>query len=415
MCIRHLFISPGHNYFGHHEQPPGQHPVLERDEIECVAGRGICGDRFFGYKKDYKGQITFFAWEVFAQLRRELGLPDAHPSGTRRNVITEAIDLNALVGEEFEIQGVRFLGVEECRPCYWMNNAFRHAEAESWLKGNGGLRARILTDGVLKVSVASAIQPGGRNLANGTALVKSKCHSTAVLSGRQQQLCNRFLKEAEDLKKLHPTDGSNVTELDSALLRDGGERMKFSAVILAGGKSTRMGRDKAWLPLDGQPLLAKQIAVVRKLHPAELFISGRADTDYSSLGYPVLKDEFADAGPLAGIAAGLQAAAAPLVLVLAVDMPEMTSATLRDLVGRCGEGTGVVPRVGHRLEPLAAFYPTAAAPLALDLLRRQLRAVRTFAERCKKAGLVAVHEVAEADWKCFANWNAPDDLPLPGQ
>lgn len=148
--IRHLFISLGHNYFGHHEQPPGQHPVLERDEIECVARRGICGDRFFGYQKDYKGQITFFAWEVFEQLRRELGLPDAHPSGTRRNVITEGIDLNALVGQEFEIQGVRFLGIEECRPCYWMNNAFRHEQAESWLKGHGGLRACILTSGVLR-------------------------------------------------------------------------------------------------------------------------------------------------------------------------------------------------------------------------------------------------------------------------
>lgn len=191
--------------------------------------------------------------------------------------------------------------------------------------------------------------------------------------------------------------------------------MKFSSVILAGGKSTRMGRDKAWLPLDGQPLLARQIAVVRKLGPAELLISGRADTDYSSLGYTVLGDAFRDAGPLAGIAAGLEAATAPLVLVLAVDMPEMTSCALRQLVMCCGEGTGVVPRVGHRLEPLAALYPTAAVPLALDLLQRQLRAVRTFAEHCKQAGLVAVHDVAEADWKCFANWNSLDDLPLPGQ
>ena len=191
--------------------------------------------------------------------------------------------------------------------------------------------------------------------------------------------------------------------------------MKFSAVILAGGKSTRMGRDKAWLPLDGQPLLAQQIAVVRKLKPVELFISGRADTDYSSLGCPVLTDEFADAGPLAGIAAGLKAASAPLVLVLAVDMPDMTSGALRRLLERCTPGVGIVPRVNHRVEPLAAYYPKAAAPLAVDLLKRQLRAVRTFAEQCKHAGLVAVHDVAEADWKCFANWNSPDDPPLPGQ
>lgn len=190
--------------------------------------------------------------------------------------------------------------------------------------------------------------------------------------------------------------------------------MKFSAVILAGGKSTRMGRDKAWLTLDGQPLLAKQIAVVRKLKPVELFISGRSDTDYSSLGCPVLKDAFPDAGPLAGIAAGLEVATAPLVLVLAVDMPEVTSAVLRGLLEKCVSGVGVVPRVNRRLEPLAAFYPKAAAPLAVDLLERRLGVVRIFAEKCKRAGLVAVHDVTEAGWKCFANWNSPDDLPLPG-
>jgi len=190
--------------------------------------------------------------------------------------------------------------------------------------------------------------------------------------------------------------------------------MNFSAVILAGGQSRRMGCDKAWLPLDGQPLLARQIALVRELAPTELFISGRADTDYSALDCPVLTDEIADAGPLAGIAAGLAATSAQLVLVLAVDMPDMTSAMLRQLLARCAAGVGVVPRVDYRVEPLAAFYPKAAAPLVVDLLKRQLRAVRTFAERCQQAGLVVVRDVEEANWKCFANLNSPADLPLPG-
>jgi molybdopterin-guanine dinucleotide biosynthesis protein A len=191
--------------------------------------------------------------------------------------------------------------------------------------------------------------------------------------------------------------------------------MNFSAVILAGGESTRMGRDKAWWPLDGQPLLARQIELVRELAPADIFISGRADTDYSSLGCPVLTDEFANAGPLVGIAAGLKAASAPLILVLAVDMPDMTSTALHRLLDRCAAEMGVVPRVNHRVEPLAAYYPKAAAPLAVDLLKRQLRAVRTFAEHCKQAGLVALHDVEATDWKCFANWNSPADLPMPSQ
>jgi hypothetical protein len=150
--IQHLFISPGHNYFGHHEQPPSQHPILERDEIECVAGQGIRGDRFFGYKENYKGQITFLAWEVLAGLWGALGIPPERrdPAATRRNVITAGADLNTLIGQEFEIQGVRFVGTEECRPCYWMNTAFRDERAEAWLKGNGGLRAKVLTDGWLR-------------------------------------------------------------------------------------------------------------------------------------------------------------------------------------------------------------------------------------------------------------------------
>lgn len=148
--VCHLFISPGHNYFGHHGRSPDQHPILAVEQIECVAGRGIRGDRFFDYKPDYKGQITFFALEVLETLQRELELPEVRPEFTRRNVFTRGADLNALIGVEFEVQGVRFAGTEECRPCYWMNNAFRDERVEARLKGNGGLRARILTDGVLR-------------------------------------------------------------------------------------------------------------------------------------------------------------------------------------------------------------------------------------------------------------------------
>lgn len=87
---------------------------------------------------------------MFEALRRELNMPAAQPSDTRRNVFVTGANLAALLGQEFEVQGVRFAGVEECRPCYWMNNALRHSQAEEWLKGRGGLRARIVTGGVLR-------------------------------------------------------------------------------------------------------------------------------------------------------------------------------------------------------------------------------------------------------------------------
>ena len=150
MKVRHLYISPGHNFFGHNGQPSGNHPTLAVPEIECVAGRGIKGDRFFDYKDDYKGQVTFFSWETFDALCAALNLTGKAPGESRRNIVVEGADLNSLVGQEFEIQGVKFRGTAECSPCHWMDKAFAPG-AEKFLQNRGGLRAQILCDGKLRV------------------------------------------------------------------------------------------------------------------------------------------------------------------------------------------------------------------------------------------------------------------------
>ena len=149
--VRHLYISPGHNFFGHNERPPDEHPAIEVPEIECVAGHGIRGDRYFDYRQDYKGQITFFSLEIFEALCAALKVTNYSPWAPRRNVITAGVDLTSLIGKEFEIQGVRFHGTEHCRPCYWMNRAIAPG-AEEFLKdrAGGGLRARILSDGIIR-------------------------------------------------------------------------------------------------------------------------------------------------------------------------------------------------------------------------------------------------------------------------
>jgi MOSC domain-containing protein YiiM len=147
--IRHLFVSAGHNYFGHHEKPPGEHASVEVGQIHCIAGKGIVGDRFFGVKKGYKGQITFFEEETHLDLCFQFGVWVRGPEVFRRNVITRGVRLNELIGLQFELQGVRFLGKEECRPCYWMDLAFAPG-AEVALKGRGGLRAEILSDGFIR-------------------------------------------------------------------------------------------------------------------------------------------------------------------------------------------------------------------------------------------------------------------------
>jgi MOSC domain-containing protein YiiM len=167
--IEYLYVSAGHNFFGHTGRPPGTHETVERAEVVCVAGRGIEGDRFFDYKDDYKGQITFFSGEVFDELCVLLDVCDRTPAVLRRNVITRGIDLSSLYEREFEVQGVRFQGMGECKPCYWMDHAFGPG-AEAALKGRGGLRAKILSGGRLRISVSAALEG------------ESRAHNTPVSS-----------------------------------------------------------------------------------------------------------------------------------------------------------------------------------------------------------------------------------------
>ncbi|MFZ9690428.1 MAG: MOSC domain-containing protein [Phycisphaerales bacterium] len=150
--IERIFISPGHNFYGRFGDPPLDHPILSVETVECVAGRGLRGDRFFDYKPDYKGQITFVSRETLEEIWADLSIPPDRRdlAATRRNVLTTGIDLSTLIGREFEICGVRFLGSEECKPCAWMDAAIAPG-AERRLRGRGGLRARILSDGVLRV------------------------------------------------------------------------------------------------------------------------------------------------------------------------------------------------------------------------------------------------------------------------
>jgi MOSC domain-containing protein YiiM len=86
---------------------------------------------------------------MFDELCGALQVLGIRPSLVRRNFFTRDVDLNILIGQEFEVQGVRFYGTEESRPCDWMNLAIAPG-AKEFLKGRGGLRAKILTDGIVR-------------------------------------------------------------------------------------------------------------------------------------------------------------------------------------------------------------------------------------------------------------------------
>lgn len=148
-AIRHIFVSPGHNFFGRHGQPAGAHPAVDCAAVRCVAGQGIEGDRFFGYRPGYSGQVTFFAWETLLAARRKFARPALGAEVFRRNIIIEGLALPDLAGVRFTLGGVEFEGVGEAKPCHWMDQVVAPG-AEVWLRGQGGLRARVLSDGELR-------------------------------------------------------------------------------------------------------------------------------------------------------------------------------------------------------------------------------------------------------------------------
>jgi molybdopterin-guanine dinucleotide biosynthesis protein A len=186
--------------------------------------------------------------------------------------------------------------------------------------------------------------------------------------------------------------------------------MRFSAVILAGGRSSRMGRDKAWLDIHGQPLLKRQIQTVREAGAVEVFISGRAGVDYAGFQLPVLLDVRAGQGPIAGIERALSICASSHLLVLAVDLPQMSSEYLQRLMANCSVKAGVVPRLAGELEPLAAIYPKDCLPLAQAAIAGSKFAVRDFVLNCFASGLLRELDVAREDAAYFNNWNQPGDF-----
>jgi MOSC domain-containing protein YiiM len=147
--ISRIYISSGHDFKGRHGKERLNHGVESVESVECVAGRGLMGDRFFDYRDDFKGQVTFFDRAVADEIESALTLDNFELSRLRRNVVVSGVELNRLIGKRFEIGDVEFLGTEECAPCYWMDRALGPG-AEALLKGRGGLRCRILTSGELK-------------------------------------------------------------------------------------------------------------------------------------------------------------------------------------------------------------------------------------------------------------------------
>lgn len=133
-----------------------------------------------------------------------------------------------------------------------------------------------------------------------------------------------------------------------------------TAIIMAGGDSRRMGRDKATLPFADRTLIESVIATMQPLFPA-IIVSVRQPRP--EIGWPQVCDMQADGGPLVGLVTALGSIATPWAFVVACDMPFVSPALVELLAEHRTQRQAVVPVVHGQLQPLAAFYATSCIPL----------------------------------------------------
>ncbi len=187
--------------------------------------------------------------------------------------------------------------------------------------------------------------------------------------------------------------------------------------MLAGGQSRRMGRDKALLRLqpDGPRLIEMVTAAVRPL-VEQVVVSTNRPAEFAWLGYPCLRDQWPDAGPLAGLEAGLSFSQAASNLVLACDMPFVVPALLEHLLqSATGQWATVPLNQTGQPEPLCAVYSPACLPLVRQCLAAGTFKLSHWLAQVEAAGPVRYLSAAELGrydpaLRSFSNMNSPEDL-----
>ncbi len=191
---------------------------------------------------------------------------------------------------------------------------------------------------------------------------------------------------------------------------DAAEKLPFSAAILAGGQSRRMGRDKSMLPIDAVPMIRRVGNVLEKMFP-EVLVIANAKAPYERLGFSVIADIHPGNGSLGGLYTAVATASASHVFVTGCDMPLLRSALISGIASLVDDWDVVVPVLDARPEPLCAFYgKKCKTPIARSISRGALKMIGFHSE-------VRVRRVEEATWRLwdpdaasFLNANTPEEF-----
>ena len=183
----------------------------------------------------------------------------------------------------------------------------------------------------------------------------------------------------------------------------------LSAIVLVGGKSSRMGRPKALLPFNGEPLIVHTVGILKRLF-TDIVAVAAPEQELPILPVTVVRDEVAYQGPVGGIYYGLQAARMEVCFVTSCDAPFLNLELIAYLVSQIVDHDVVVPYWQDRLQPLHAVYRRSVAPLLrVQLERGELRPISLYQKvRTRQVG---VEELCRFDPEglSFRNLNSPED------
>ena len=185
--------------------------------------------------------------------------------------------------------------------------------------------------------------------------------------------------------------------------------MKADGFVTAGGNSSRMGRDKAWLELDGVTMIERVVAALRPVTGRVTVIANRPE--YTRLNLTVVADTHTGVGPLEAIRTALANARHPRAVLVGCDLPFVTPELFTHLLQVAGDAQAVVPLDdAGRLEPLCAVYSTAALGAVTELIAAGDRKVSRLFDRIPTR-FVPFAELARLDGArlFFENINSPDD------
>jgi len=185
--------------------------------------------------------------------------------------------------------------------------------------------------------------------------------------------------------------------------------MDATAIILTGGKSSRMGRPKALLPFAGEPLIAHVVRALKTIF-AEAVVVAAPEQELPTLPAVLVHDDVAYQGPVSGIYHGLTASAGEVCFVTSCDAPFLNLALVAHLLSRISDCDVVVPYWQERLQPLHAAYRRSVAPLLREQLNRgELRPISLY----PKVRTREIHEVEirriDPEGLSFLNMNSPED------